>query len=393
MDGGKEQGSAGLPEQPEPDLARRVDAVLDDYVGRGAIVGAVTLIARDGRLAYRRAAGFADRESGRPMTIGTPFRLASVTKPFVTAAALSLAERGSLHLDAPASRWLPAFRPRFDGDEAAITVRHLLTHTSGLGYGFAQKPDGPYRIAGVSDGIDRPGFGLEDNLARLAALPLLFRPGSAWQYSLATDVLGAVVAAAAGRPLPEAVRTLVTGPLGLTAAFGTASPERLATPYADAASGPVRMADPHDLPFGEGGAIRFSPARAGDPDAYPSGGAGMVGTPGDALILLETLRAGGGPVLRPESVAALTTNAVGDMAVQGIGAGWGFGLGVAVLVDPAAAATPQSAGTWRWGGVYGHNWFVDPAERLTVVTFTNTAVAGMNGPVREAVRDAVYGAR
>lgn len=394
MDGGKEQGLAGLPEQLEPALARRVDAVLDDYVGRGAIIGAVTLIARDGRLAYRRAAGLADREGGRAMTVDTRFRLASVTKPFVTAAALALVERGQLDLAAPVSRWLPDFRPCFEGEDAAITVRHLLTHTSGLGYGFAQGPAGPYQAAGVSDGIDRPGIGLEENLRRLAALPLLYRPGSAWQYSLATDALGAVMAAAAGRPLPELVRALVTDPLGLPGAgFGTAEPGRLATAYADAPAGPVRMTDPHDLPFGEGGAIRFAPSRAGDPEAYPSGGAGMVGAPGDALVLLETLRAGGGPVLRPETVAALTSNAVGDMAAQGIGAGWGFGLGVAVLVDPSAAATPQSPGTWRWGGVYGHNWFVDPVERLTVVTFTNTAVAGMNGPIREAVRDAVYGAR
>src|SRR5690606_30949552 len=118
------------------------------------------------------------------------------------------------------------------------------------------------------------------------------------------------------------------GRLGLTAGFATDAPDRLATPYADAPGGPVRMADPHDLPFGEGGAIRFSPSRAGDPAAYPSGGVGMVGTAGDALRLLETLRAGGGPVLQPASVAALTANAVGDMAAQGIGPGWGFGLGV-----------------------------------------------------------------
>lgn len=383
---------AALPEDPDPALAARVDAVLDDFVGRGAIVGAVTLVARGGRLVHARAAGLADREGGRPMTVDTPFRLASVTKPFVTVAALALVERGELELDAPIATWLPSFRPCFGDEQPDITLRHLLTHTSGLGYGFFQPPGGPYQAAGVSDGIDRPGFGLDENLRRLAGVPLLFRPGSAWLYSLATDVLGAVVAAAGGGPLPEVVRERVTGPLGLTGAgFGTPRPDDLATPYADAPDGPVRMADPHHLPFGEGGTIRFSPSRVADPAAYPSGGAGMVGTPGDALMLLETLRTGGGPVLRPETVAALGSNAVGDMAEKGIGAGWGFGLGVAVLVDPAAAATPQNPGTWRWGGVYGHNWFVDPTAGLTAVTMTNTAVAGMNGPVREAVRDAVYG--
>lgn len=392
MDGKGAGGQAiGLRESTDRALAERVDRVLDRFVG-DSIVGAVTLIARGGELVYGRAAGYADRESARPMTAGTPFRLASITKPYVTVAALALVERGVIDLDAPISRWLPAFRPSHAGTEVTITLRHLLTHTSGLGYGFFQGPDGPYHAAGVSDGIDRPGIDLAENLRRLASVPLMFQPGSAWLYSLATDVLGAVLESATGRPLSEVVREQVTEPLGLRATgFAAAEPEALATAYADAPDGPVRMTDPHEVPFGEGGAIRFSPSRAGDAAAYPSGGAGMVGTAADFLTLLETLRAGGGSVLRPETVAALTTNAVGTMGEQGIGAGWGFGLGVAVLVDPVAGATPQAAGTWRWGGVYGHNWFVDPEAGLVVVNFTNTAVSGMNGPVREAVRDAVYG--
>lgn len=381
-----------MPEAPDDALAGRVDAVLDRFVG-DTIVGAVVTVVRDGKLAYRRAAGHADREAGRAMTAETPFRLASVTKPYVTVAALALADRGILDLDAPITRWLPDFRPRFQGAEATITVRHLLSHTAGLGYGFFQKADGPYHVAAVSDGIDRPGIDLAENLRRLAGVPLNFAPGSAWLYSLATDVLGGVLQAAAGRPLAEVVRDQVTAPLGLrTTGFHAADPDALATAYADAPGGPVRMGDPHAVPFADAGDIRFSPSRAGDASAYPSGGAGMVGTAGDFVTLLEALRTGGAPVLRPETVTALTGNVVGTMAEQGIGVGWGFGLGVAVLVDPVAAATPQTAGTWRWGGVYGHNWFVDPAAGLTVATFTNTAVAGMNGPIREAIRDAVYGA-
>src|SRR3546814_7234827 len=143
MDGGETTVPAELPEQRDATLARRIDAVVDDYVGRGVFVGMVSLVARDGRFLDRRAAGHADREAGRAMAVDTPFRLASVTKPFVSAAALALAERGTIDLDAPVTDWLPDFRPRFDGGEAVITVRHLLTHTSGLGYGFFQKPDGP----------------------------------------------------------------------------------------------------------------------------------------------------------------------------------------------------------------------------------------------------------
>lgn len=385
--------AAALPEQPDTAIAARVDAVLEDYIGGGSIVGAVTLVARDGKLIYRRAVGHADRETGRAMTVDTPFRLASVTKPFVSVAALALVERGVLELDAPITNWLPEFRPTFEGEAATITLRHLLTHTSGLGYGFFQGAASAYNAAGISDGIDRPGFDLAENMRRLAGMPLNFRPGSAWLYSLATDVLGGLLAAATGKPLQTVVRELITDPLGLKAtSFGPVDTATLATAYADAPGGAVRMTDPHDLPFGEGGAIRFAPSRAGDPAAYPSGGAGMVGTASEVLALLETLRAGGGDVLSPASVAALGTNEIGEMGYLGIGAGWGFGLGVAVLVDPAPTGTPQAAGTWRWGGVYGHNWFVDPANRLTVLTMTNTAVAGMNGPIREAVRDAIYAA-
>ncbi len=379
--------------KPDTELASRVDAALERFVAGGSVVGAVTMVARDGALVYRRAIGFADREAGRVMTSDTPFRLASLTKPFVTTAALALIERGVIDLEDPVARWLPDFRPRLtEGVAPILTIRHLMTHTSGLGYGFQQGAEGPYRQARISDGIDRPDFGIDENLRRLSSVPLNFEPGSGWLYSLSTDVLGRVLEAATGLSLPEVVRTAVTDPLCLRESeFLATAPERLAVPYADSPRGPVRMDDPHELPFGEG-AIRFAPSRAADASVYPSGGAGMVGTAADTLVLLETLRAGGAPVLHQESVDALTRNAVGGMASQGIGEGWGFGLGVAVLVDPVAAATPQSVGTWRWGGVYGHNWFVDPAARLVVLTMTNTAVAGMNGPIREAVRDAVYGA-
>jgi len=380
-----------LAEAPDPELARRVDRVLDAAVAEGTIVGAVTLVARDGALVYRRAAGFADREAGRPMTVETPFRLASVTKPFVSVAALALADRGLLDLDGRVDALLPEFRPRLpDGTAPAITVRHLMTHTAGLTYGFFQVPGGPYHAAGVSDGIDRVGHDLAENVRRLASVPLSYRPGEAWGYSVATDVLGRVLEAAVGEPLAAIVGRAVADPLGLReSGFSIDDPARLAKPYADSPAGPVPMTDPHLLPFGDG-AIAFAPSRAADPYAFPSGGAGMVGTAAEVLCLLETLRRGGGPVLSPAGVAALSSNAVGEMASGWIGAGWGFGLGFGVLLDPVPTGTPQSAGTWRWGGVYGHNWFVDPAARLAVVTLTNTAVAGMNGPIREAVRDAVY---
>ena len=128
----------------------------------------------------------------------------------------------------------------------------------------------------------------------------------------------------------------------------------LAKPYGDGEPRPVPMEEPHRILFGRS-AVLYSPARAFDPASFPSGGGGMVGTAPDFLVFLEALRTGGAPLLKPESVEALTTNAIGDLRVNAVGPGWGFGLGVAVLKDPVLAETPKSAGTWRWGGAYGHS--------------------------------------
>jgi len=378
-------------EAPDAVLAARMDAAIDRAIAERRIVGTVVLVARDGRLVYHRAAGLADREAKRPMREDAIFRLASVSKPYVTAAAMRLVERGVIALDDPVTRWLPAFRPTLsDGTRPAITVRQLMTHTAGLGYGFEEPGEtGPYHRLGVSDGMDVAGFTLDANLARLAQAPLLFAPGSAWRYSLGIDVLGAVLEKATGQPLDEVVRREVTGPLDLgDTGFAVTDRARLAVPYADGRRGPVKMTDGIAVPI-EGGAIRFAPSRATDPAAYPSGGAGMVGTARDLLAFLEAIRTGGAPILSRASVAAMARDQVGAQAATQ-GPGWGFGYGWAVLDDPAAAATPQSAGTLQWGGAYGHSWFVDPARRLTVVALTNTAFEGMSGRFVTDIRNAAY---
>jgi CubicO group peptidase (beta-lactamase class C family) len=142
------------------------------------------------------------------------------------------------------------------------------------------------------------------------------------------------------------------------------------------------------MPYGEGARMTYSPSRALDPKAFPSGGAGMVGTAPDVMRLLEAIRTGGKPILKAATAASMMRNQIGS--VTGPGPGMGFGFGGAVVVDPAAAHTPQSAGTWQWGGVYGHTWDVDPARKLTVVAFTNTAPEGLWGKFTTDLRDAVY---
>ena len=375
----------------QSNLGARLDAVVDKALAESRIVGGVVLVARDGVLVYRRAAGFADREEGRAMREGEVFRLASVTKPFVAATAMRLVEQGAIALDDPATRFLPEFRPRLESGEAPpLTIHSLLTHTSGLGYSFQEGADGPYHRLGVSDGLDQPGLAIEENLRRLGAAPLNFAPGAAWRYSLAMDVLGAILAKASGRTLPDLVRDLVLEPLGLNdSGFAVPSGVRLATPYRDGAPEPMRMGDGDLVTFGDA-LIHFAPSRELDPASYASGGAGMVGTAHDVLHFLEAIRGGGAPILKPETVARMTANHLGPQA-ETRGPGWGFGYGWAVLNDPVAAATPQSKGTFQWGGVYGHSWFVDPAQALTVVGLTNTAIEGMAGAFVTELRDAIYG--
>lgn len=374
--------------------ANAIDGAIEQALCEKRLVGAVVLVAQGGEIVYRRAAGMADREAGKPMALNTLFRLASVSKPIVSTAALALMAQGAMRLDDPITRWLPNFRPRLaDGTTPLMTLRHLMTHTAGLSYRFFQPEGGFYAQLGVSDGMDEASVSLQENVRRIACAPLLAPPGAAWRYSIATDVLGAAIEQASGLPLAQAVKKWVTGPLAMTDTdFLAVDPARLAAAYADHPGEPRRLRQPDRLPFIDGSAgFHLSPARALDPQAYASGGAGMVGSAEDFLRLLETLRQGGGQVLPAEWVTALTTNQIGDLPMP-FWPGRGFGLGITVLKDPIAAQTPESVGSWRMGGTYGHSWFVDPVRQLSVVAFTNTALEGMSGAFVGEICQAVYAA-
>lgn len=370
--------------------ASRIDAAIDSALAEQRIAGAVVLVSRDGKLVYERAAGFADREAQRPMQMDTLFRLSSVSKPIVSAAVLALVDQRKLSLEDPVTKWLPFFTPKLpNGETPSITIRQLLTHTAGIGYKFAEKPGTAYYKAGVSDGLDHVQVGLDENLKRLVTAPLFNPPGEAWRYGLSIDVLGAVIEKAAGKSLQDAVADLVTRPLGMRdTGFYAADTARLAVPYYDAKPAPARMSAPQITPFGDGGELVYSPSRALDAKAFPSGGAGMVGTAPDLMRLLEAIRTGGTPIMSASTAASMMRNQIGALAGPQPGAG--FGYGGAIIVDPATVRTPQSAGTWAWGGVYGHAWFVDPTRKIAVVAFTNTALEGMWGKFTIDLRDAVY---
>lgn len=381
-----------MPQSPLslPEFRPLFQQALDDE----RLVGAVVLVARNGELIHQQAAGWADRESARPMALDAIFRLASVSKPIVSVAALVLVAQGRLDLDEDITRWMPTFQLRLaDGSPARVTARQLLSHTAGLSYRFFEThADGSYAQAGVSDGMDASGISLTENLRRIASVPLQYVPGEAWGYSLATDVLGALIERIYGTSLNEAVRQLVTDPLGMhDTGFVVRDPSRLTTSYVNDTPQPHRLTEGETVsPFEGAIGIAYSPARICDPQAFSSGGAGMAGTAWDLLRLLEALRKGGGVPLPDALIEEMERDQTQGLELPNA-PGCGFGLGFSVLRDPLLAGSPESSGTWRWGGAYGHSWFVDRTQGLSVVAFTNTMYEGMSGSFVTELRDAVYG--
>lgn len=225
-------------------LSFLVNSSIDNALKEQRIVGTVVMIAKGEDILYRRAAGKLDRENAIDMRQDAIFRLSSVTKPLVSVAAMRFVERGLLDLEQPVTHWLKDFRPKLqDNSEPVITLHHLLAHMAGLSYGFLEPEDSAYHKLQVSDGLDQPGLELSENLRRLAKAPLAFEPGSAWRYSLATDVIGAVLEAVTGKSLEYIIRQEITEPLNLSdTSFRVSDHSRLAVPYANVQDKvPLRM--------------------------------------------------------------------------------------------------------------------------------------------------------
>jgi putative heme-binding domain-containing protein len=368
----------------------RVRDLLREAVDRGQVAGAVALVSRRGRVVFFEAAGQRDAEAGRAMTRDTLFRIASMTKPVTSVAALMLVEDGRLKLDEPLATYLPEFArtrvldPRVVGRDGpldtvaarrAVTVSDLLTHTSGIAYGFLAPPPlrAAYARAGVHDGLDPAEGTIADNARRLAPLPLLHQPGAAWTYGLNTDVLGRVVEVASKQPLDRFFRERIFGPLKMTDTAFYLDPsrrERLAALYRP---GPdrklVRVGDEtvHDGPLAYSASLPYR-----GPRTYFSGGAGLVSTAADYARFLHMLAAGGrlgeARLLRPETVRAMTTNQIGALTIAFREHGDGFGFGFGVVRE--AGRGPASVGSYSWGGIYHTYFWVDPEKQLAGVLMT-----------------------
>jgi CubicO group peptidase (beta-lactamase class C family) len=375
----------------EAKLTCRIDNVMHIAIDEKRIVGGSVAVFYRGRCIFNKSSGLADRELGAPMRRDQLYRYASVTKVVTAIAAMALIDQGRLSLDDHVSKWLPSFHPAMaDGKRYPITIRHLLTMTCGLSYGIAEEGRKRYGAAGVSNGLDATRIDLDDAMVRLSNAGLVARPGERWEYSLGLDVLGAVIAKVAKTSFPKAVGELVTDRLDIVdTGFELVDPDRLAVPYVSGTPEPTRMRDVEPIEFPGFGTIIFEPRRAFLKDVFPSGGAGMIGTCYDMALVLDELCRGGGKLLSSETAVSMMSNQIGDLPTL-LGPGWGWGFGAGVLIDPARAESPQSAGTFQWSGAYGNTWFVDRAQQLTVVSMTNTAPEGDIGLFPILIRDAVY---
>jgi CubicO group peptidase (beta-lactamase class C family) len=386
----------------DADRLDRIDRYLRRYVDEGLLAGWSVAVTRHGRVAHLSHHGRADLESGRPVADDTLWRIYSMTKPVTSVAAMMLYEQGALELTDPIARWIPAFadmRVYAGGPAQApatvaavepIRVWHLLTHTAGLTYGFhrVHPVDEIYRLSGYEFAAPE-GADLATACDAFGALPLLFQPGAEWNYSVATDVLGRVVEVVSGQPLDVFFRERILGPLGMDDTVWSvpeADRERLATLYA---TGPDGALVPNRL-LGDA-ALR--------PPTLLAGGAGLVSTVGDYHRFTQMLLRGGeldgARLLGPRTVAYMTRNHLpGGVDLQTFGRpinaesiynGVGFGLGFSVVDDVAAGKVLTSPGEYAWGGMASTAFYVDPAEDVTGMFFTQY-VPSSTYPVRTALR-------
>ncbi|MDQ1049931.1 serine hydrolase [Streptomyces sp. V4I2] len=363
----------------------RLDQHFAHYVDEGRMPGYLVAVSRGGRVAHLTTHGRRDLAAGLPVEADTLWRIYSMTKPVTAVAALILVEEGRLSLDDPVERFVPAFaEPRVyvSGSGAdtvtrpadgPIRVRHLMTHTSGLTFAFyhAHPVDALYREAGLESSVI-PGSDLARTTEVYASLPLQFEPGTQWNYSVASNVLGRIIEVASGQPLDTFFAERIFGPLGMTdAGFRVTEDQalRLSELYGEADGGiePIPGLPLHGRP------------------RFLSGSGGMVASAHDVHRFMELLRRrgelDGTRLLAPGTVDLMTSNHLpGGADLRSFGSrpahdepgndGVGFGLGVSVVIDPARTQAPSGLGTYGWSGVATTTFWVDPSRDLTVQFMT-----------------------
>jgi len=390
----------------------RLREALKGEIDQGKLPGTVLMVARKGKLAYADAVGFQEKNAGKAMALDSVFRIYSMTKPLVSVAAMMLVEDGKVQLTDPVSKFLPAFKgqrvsvARADAEFARITytnvaaeremtVQDLLRHTAGLAYGEITQ-NAPIKDAYAKAGVYLPGVRDYDardltpaeQIERVGAAPLAHQPGTVWEYSLASDVLGRVVEAASGKRLGEFLGERLFKPLRMADTAFHVPAEKMS-----------RLAQPLETDLASG-----QPIKVIDVSASPkndSGGAGAVSTAADYLRFSQMLLNGGQldgvRVLSRTTVELMTSDHLGTRIAAPITPGelllgtpgYGFGLGFAVRLAPGVAGVPGSAGEYMWAGYAGTYFWVDPKEQVAAV-FMSQAPSPIRAYYRKLVKQLVY---
>lgn len=393
----------------------RINHWMNSYIEAGKYPGSSFLLAEGGKVVHRATAGYRAVEAKKPFADDTIVRIFSMTKPIVSVALMMLVERGLFPLSAPLSKFLPEFSDcramitgarRVDQTESCPTptLHQLLTHTSGLTYGFNPGPLGEvYTAAGIDFGPSRAG--LKEVTRSLAALPLAFAPGERWEYSVSMDVIGRVIEVVTGKPLDVWLHQEIFEPLGMKDTFFSVPDsklDRLAHLYTSLESGnPVRL--------GTASKIVMREAETAEKSAWRnartfSGGGGLLSTIDDYFAFTEMLRKGGEHngvrLLSPATLDFMRCNHLpADIASMGVKSfaetstiGIGFGIGGSVVMNPARAGAPGSVGDYSWGGIASTVFWLDPVADLTAIFFTQLTPSS-SYPSRSELKALVHGAR
>lgn len=387
----------------------RIDALLKErYVDSGKLPHAQILVARDGEIVHFASQGAA-REDGKPVDEGSLFRIASMTKPITTIAFMMLVEEGKVAIDTPVHHVLPELKGLgvYAGGGAGVPFQtkptdepmrmvDLLRHTSGLTYGFQNRSniDLAYRAGRIEawhDHLDLDGF-----VGELGKLPLEFSPGTAWNYSVSTDVLGAVVQRVSGLPLDEFFASRIFAPLKMHDTFFHVPADKL-----------DRLTDCWTFKAGEGRVMYDRGAESAwrRKPRLLSGGGGLVSSALDYhrfnTMLLNGGALDGARLVGRKTIDLMTMNHLpdnGDLAhwskslfSETANAGTGFGLGFAVNIDVARSMIPGSVGEYYWGGMFSTAFFVDPVERISMVFMTQVSPSNIH-PIRRELKTLIYSA-
>ncbi len=367
----------------------RLDRFVQKYVDDGRLNGATGIVLRDGKIIYHKAFGYSNIEKKIPMQKDQIFRIASMTKPIVSVAVMMLWEEGKFSLDDPISNFIPAFKKtqvldKYNPKDTSfttlpakreITIRHLLSHTSGIGY---PQIGSPYAVAiykkyNINGGIGTANGPLKQMIPKIAELPLFNQPGEKFLYGLNTDVLGYLVELVSGMPLDKFLQEKIFAPLGMKDSYFYLPAEkysRLVKLYKQNDNGKIL---PYDENLSVGGSTDFPLNKNGE---YFSGGAGLSSTAYDYALFCQMLINGGvlnnARILSPHTISLMTTNQIGNFLMwDNPGEIRQFGLGFGLYLEKAKPVLPVGEGSYTWGGMFATHFWIDPKNKLVVVFMRN----------------------